>query len=448
MPTPTSPPLIGDNQKLSIRYFPTDQFTRNDDGPRVFSRAQIKRAKRIIKRFGFRIPLVADENLRVLVGDLLLLAAMELGYLELPVVFASGLSQPELDALSVAYGRLWETGDWDKAKLGELFLRLEIELPDLDLLDLGFEVPEIDLSIEAHQGSDEPNEDIEDGPAVSRRGDLFLLGKHRLIVGDATSIADITKLMNQRRANAMFTDPPYNVEIDGFVSGNGARHHREFPMASGEMTPAEFTSFNSTWIELACRFSHGGAVHFICMDWRHMRELLDAGVGLYGALLNLCVWIKDRPGMGSHWRSQHELVFAWRVGREQQLNTVQLGKFGRNRTNVWSYPAAATFLKKDEQGEMVKGHPTPKPVNLVADALLDCTKRGDIVLDPFLGSGTTIMAAERTGRICHACELDPLYADLSIRRWEASTGEVAIHEETGLTFHDLMQVRLREGDHG
>jgi DNA modification methylase len=329
-----------------------------------------------------------------------------------------------------------------------LLWKLEVEVPDLDLLDLGLEVAEIDLAYAANQDEVPEERKVESGPAVARLGDIFLLRKHRIIVGDATNLADITRLMNGRKANAMFTDPPYNVRINGFVSGNGQTQHREFPMASGEMDAQTFIGFLSAFIELACRFSIGGAIHFICMDWRHMRDLLEAATPHYGALLNLCIWAKDRPSLGSLWRSQHELVFAWRVGRERQRNNVQLGKFGRSRSNVWSYPSAATFLKSEEDGDLLKQHPTPKPVKLVADAILDCTKRGDIVLDSFAGTGTTIIAAERTGRVCYASELDPLYADLSIRRWQSLTGEWAIHEESGLTFDEIARLRSTEASDG
>lgn len=430
------------NQKLIIHYAAIELMGLPEQSPRIYSKADIRRAKRIIRRFGIRIPLAVNDDMQVAVGALMLLAARELGYTELPVVYVAGFTPIEIEALSTAYNRLWETGDWDKAKLGDLFQRLEVELPDLDLVDLGFEVAEIDLAFAENEEPDE--REIEAGPAVARTGDIFVLRKHRIIVGDATDLADITALMNGRKAQAMFTDPPYNVKINGFVSGNGQRQHREFLMASGEMDMQTFTGFLAAFIELACRFSVGGAIHFICMDWRHMRELLDAGTAHYGALLNLCVWAKDRPAMGNPWRSQHELVFAWRVGRERHLNNVQLGKFGRSRSNVWTYPSAATFLKSEEDGELLKQHPTPKPVRLVADAILDCTKRGDIILDPFAGTGTTIIAAERTGRTCFASELDPLYADLSIRRWQALTGETAIHEASGLTFDELARQRAAE----
>ena len=252
--------------------------------------------------------------------------------------------------------------------------------------------------------------------------------------------------MNGRHAAMLFTDPPYNVEINGHVSGTG--RFSEFDMASGEMSQGQFTEFLARFIELSVRYSVGGAAHFICMDWRHMRELLDAAHPHYGAHLNVCVWVKDRPGQGSWYRSQHEFVFAFRVGKERQRNNVQLGRFGRSRSNVWTYPSAATFLKQDEDGSLQRGHPTPKPVKLVADAILDCTKRGDIVLDPFLGSGTTLIAAERVGRVCYAIELDPQYADLCVRRWQSWTGQAAIHEETGLTFDELAQRRAAEVTHG
>jgi DNA modification methylase len=239
------------------------------------------------------------------------------------------------------------------------------------------------------------------------------------------------------RAGIVFCDPPYNVKIDGHVTGNGSIRHREFAMASGEMNEAEFVAFLTTCLRLLARHSLSGSVHFICMDWRHMKELLAAGGQVYDSLLNLCVWAKNCGGMGSLYRSRHELVFVFRHGKESHRNNVQLGKFGRNRTNVWEYPGVNTFSKTGEEGNLLSLHPTVKPVALVADALLDCSARGEIVLDGFLGSGSTLMAAERVGRICYGIEIEPLYVDVAIRRWQRYTGEQAIHVSTGKTFDQL-----------
>jgi hypothetical protein len=234
-----------------------------------------------------------------------------------------------------------------------------------------------------------------------------------------------------------FTDPPFNVPIDGHASGLGAIRHRPFVMASGEMSKTEFTAFLAQACQNLVGFSADGSIHFICMDWRHIEELLTAGRDAYSALENLCVWAKDNGGMGSLYRSQHELVFVFKNGRHGHRNNVQLGRFGRNRTNVWNYPGVNSFSRCGTEGNLLALHPTVKPVAMVADAILDCTSRGDIVLDAFLGSGTTVIAAERTGRRCFGLELDPAYVDTIIRRWQTLTGESAHHAATGRSFDDL-----------
>jgi DNA modification methylase len=236
----------------------------------------------------------------------------------------------------------------------------------------------------------------------------------------------------------VFTDPPYNVPILGHASGKGRIQHRDFAMATGELDVVEFTSFLTRCCALMAKFSVDGALNLVCMDWRHVGELLEAGRLAYTELKNLCVWVKDNGGMGSLYRSQHELVFIFKSGSASHRNNVQLGRYGRNRTNVWHYPCANTFSRQSEEGYLAALHPTIKPVGMVADAVLDCSARGDIVLDPFLGSGTTIIAAERVGRCCYGMEIDPLYVDTIIRRWQTFTGDAAIHAMTGKRFDDLV----------
>ena len=283
-------------------------------------------------------------------------------------------------------------------------------------------------------------------PPISKPGDLWSLGDHRLYCGNALDAAAYKTLMHGRRASVGFTDPPYNVKIDGHASGLGNTHHREFAMASGEMNEAEFTSFLTIACTQLARNSVSGAVHFICTDWRHMGELSAAGRASFSELLNVCVWCKTNAGMGSLYRSQHELIFVFKSGRGRHRNNVQLGKFGRNRTNVWSYPGANSFGRGSDEGNLLELHPTVKPIRLVADALLDCSARGDVVLDPFLGSGTTLIAAEKVGRVCGGIEIDPLYVDTAVRRWQAFSGQQAVHVVTSLPFPDV--ISSKETAHG
>ena len=304
---------------------------------------------------------------------------------------------------------------------------------DFDLEITGFETAEIDLML---QEEDAEEEEPELPPlaqqAISREGDVWLLGEHRLLCGNSLDASSYRILMNGKQASMIFTDPPYNVPVQGHVTGQA--QHREFAMASGEMSPEAFTQFLSQVCVLMATHSTDGSLHYICMDWRHMGELIEAGK-IYTKFQNLCVWVKDNGGMGSLYRSRHELVFVFKQGKASHKNNVALGSHGRYRTNVWEYAGANSFGRTSgEEGNLLEHHPTPKPVQMIADAILDCTQRGNIILDPFLGSGSTLLAAERVGRVCFGIEIDPLYVDLTFRRFQQWTGQEAVHAETGLTF--------------
>ena len=306
---------------------------------------------------------------------------------------------------------------------------------EFDVTVTGFEIPEIDLLL-AGDDKPDPDDDFEVSNAsrsISQSGSLWQLGRHRILCANSIEQNSFSKLLVTKRANVVFVDPPYNLVIDGHVSGKGSIRHREFEMASGEMSEFEFISFLTASLRLLSRYSASGSVHFVCMDWRHMAELIAAGKEVYESLLNLCVWAKNTGGMGSLYRSRHELVFVFSNGKGKHQNNVQLGRFGRNRTNVWEYPSINTLSKSGEEGNLLALHPTVKPVALIADALLDCSARGDLVLDAFLGSGSTLMAAERTGRSCCGIEIDPIYVDTAIKRWQRYTGDHAIEAITGKT---------------
>jgi DNA modification methylase len=276
-------------------------------------------------------------------------------------------------------------------------------------------------------------------------GDLWKLGKHHLFCGNALDSTSYKTLALTRRASVVFIDPPFNVPIDGHATGSGSIHHREFAMASGEMNEVEYIGFLARAMSLCARHSTRGSVHFICIDWRHLQELFTAGKQIYTNLLNLCVWIKDNGGLGSFYRSRHELIVVYRNGKDSHRNNVQLGKFGRNRTNVWEYAGINTLSRQSDEGNLFALQPTIKPVAMVADALLDCSARGEIVLDSFLGSGTTLIAAERVGRVVYGIEIDPLYMDVAIRRWQKNTGDYAIHGVTGKRFDDIAHTEATHG---
>jgi DNA modification methylase len=423
---------------LEVTYLRTTSLKPDPRNPRVHTDKQVRQIAQSIESFGFNVPLLIDDQHKVIAGHGRLLAARRLGWDTVPAIKLGHLTESQRTAFLIADNKLSENSSWDERMLGEqLRILSELEL-DFDLEAIGFEVPEIDLLIDGLNAAPETDPDdrlpeISDS-AVTVAGDLWQLGKHRVLCGNSLTANSYERLMQGERADLVITDPPYNVVIDGHATGNGSIHHREFAMASGEMSSTEFINFLRQAMIAARNHSHAGSLAYYFMDWRHMREILSAGQEVYTQLLNLCVWAKSNGGMGSFYRSAHELVFLFKNGTGSHRNNVQLDKFGRYRTNVWNYPGANTFSRSDE-GNLLALHPTPKPVALIADAIKDCTARGDLVLDPFLGSGTAVIAAERSGRRCYGLELDPLYVDTIIRRWQRQTKLEAVHLESGKTFN-------------
>lgn len=413
---------------------------------RLHSKQQIRQIARSIESFGFNVPVIIDSNNKVLCGHGRIDAAKSLGIEQIPVIQLDHLNEAQARAFAIADNRLTENASWNEQLLGEIFSELSVLDLDFSLEDTGFSMGEIDLRIEGLSIGDKGNPaDTLPEPlpqVVSQAGDLWLLGKHRILCGSALEAGSFGMLLQGKKADLIFTDPPYNVRIDGHVSGKGKAKHQEFAMASGEMSVSEFTQFLEQVFGLLASHSKSGSIHFICMDWRHLPETLTAGAKTYAELKNLCVWVKDKGGMGSLYRSQHELVLVYKHGKDGHRNNVELGKFGRNRTNVWQYAGANTLSRQGHEGDLLAMHPTVKPMNLVADALLDCSARKDIVLDSFLGSGTTLLAAERTGRISYGLELNPAYVDLAIRRWQDMTGEQAIHALSGHSFAERLSAQL------
>ena len=363
----------------------------------------------------------------------------------MPTICIDHLTEDQKKAFMIADNRLTENSRWDDKLLAQQLHDLSLHDLDFELETTGFEIAEIDLRIENLTETPEDNQNdppdnippFHSGPSTSRVGDLWLCGRHRIYCGDALRPTTYSSLLGRNLAAVIFTDPPYNVPIIGHASGLGKIRHREFAMACGEMDEAAFKNFLATSLGLAAHHSKVGAIHFVCMDWRHIRELLTAARPIYSELKNVCVWVKHNAGMGSFYRSQHELVFVFKYGDSRHRNNVALGRFGRHRSNVWTYRGANSLGRETEEGNLLAFHPTAKPIAMVADAILDCSARGDVVIDPFLGSGTTLLAAERTGRCCRGIEIDPIYVDVVIRRWQNLTGENARHAVTGKTFTDL-----------
>jgi len=432
---------------LKITYKDPAQLKPRARNPRTHTAKQIRQIQASINEFGFINPILIDGANGIIAGHGRVEAAKLVGMRDVPTVRVDHLTPAQIRAYVIADNKLAENAGWDRELLTLELQELSVEL-NFDVTVTGFETAEIDLLIEefSEDTSDEADElpEIDRSiPAVTRLGDCWRIGDHFLLCGDALKVDSYDQLLGGSKAQLVFTDPPYNVAIAGNVSGLGRNRHREFAMASGEMSIIEFTKFLETTFKRLVAYSSNGSIHFICMDWRHMREVLEAADGPYSELKNLCVWSKTNAGMGSLYRSQHELVFVFKNGMRPHINNVELGRFGRNRTNIWHYAGASSFgSTRDSELAM---HPTVKPLALVADAILDCSKRGGIVLDAFAGSGTTLIAAEKTGRSGYGIELDPYYADTIVRRFEDAYGLKAVHVESGLEFVKLSAQRLASG---
>jgi DNA modification methylase len=428
-------------RKLEIIDQNVDALRPYARNARTHSKKQIRQIAESIRKFGFTNPVLVDAANGIIAGHGRVEAAKLLGITQVPTVALTGMTPAEVRAYIIADNKIAENAGWDKELLAIELRELSVDL-EFDPQVLGFETAEIDILFGAPETKDDPGDKVPEidrsMPATTRRGDIWTIGRHRLLCGDATNADDYRRLLAGTFAQMVFTDPPYNVPIAGHVSGLGKATHREFEMASGEMTPEEFTQFLGTTCENLQNFSTDGSLHFICMDWRHMRELLDA-TSAYTEHKNLCVWAKTNAGMGSLYRSQHELVFVFKKGTAPHINNVELGRYGRNRTNLWTYAGANSFGESRDADLAM--HPTVKPVQLVADAILDCSDRNGVILDPFCGSGTTLVAAERTGRMGYGIEIDPLYCDLIVRRLQDICGTPGRLEHSGHSFANIAAAR-------
>jgi DNA modification methylase len=439
------------NPTLTVAMAPIATVIPDPNNARLHSDRHIRQLSKSIENFGFNCPILIDAQRNVIAGHGRLLAVKQLGWTEVPTIKLEHLTAHQVRAFRIADNRLTDCSTWDERLLAEQLKELSEAELDFDLEAIGFELPEIDLRIQSLGDLDEDVEDAldalaTDGPVVSVLGDIWILGPHRIVCGDALDPETYQLLLQGARAAMVFADFPYNTKIAGHVCGNGRIHHNEFVMASGEMSDAEFTQFLTQVLARIKRVTTDGALVYACMDWRGMVELKTAGDANGLELKNVAVWDKGVGGMGSLYRSQHELVFVFKNGGAGHINNVQLGRFGRNRTNVWFYPGINSFARNTDEGNLLALHPTVKPVALVADAILDASKRGDAVLDPFLGSGTTIIAAEKTGRVGLGMELDPRYVDTAVRRWQRLTGKQAVHATTGQSFDDFAIERATTGD--
>src|SRR6266516_3059557 len=428
---------------MKIEFTLVNDLRPYPNNARTHSKKQIRQIANSITKFGFCNAVLIDDAKQIIAGHGRVEAAKLLGIDAVPTCRLSHLSEADKRAYILADNKLAAKAGWDRELLA-------IELQGLIETDVnteltGFEMAEIDLILEeareASATASGPEDEVPEcspGRAVTQTGDLWLLGTHRLLCGDARDNAAYDRLLEAAKAEFVFTDPPYNVVIDGNVCGLGRVRHREFAMGCGEMSEAEFTAFLEAVFVLLAENTLDGSIHQICMDWRHMWEMLEAGRRVYSELKNLCIWNKTNAGMGSFYRSKHELVFVWKSGTAAHINNFELGQHGRHRTNVWDYAGVNTM--RAGRLEELAMHPTVKPAALVADAIKDCSRRGGLQLEPFCGSGTILIAAERAGRKARGLEVDPTYVDVAVRRWEALTGKSATLI-TGETFEEIAEQR-------
>ena len=427
------------NNKLQVNYIETKTIKPYERNTRIHVDKHIDEIVSSINVFKFTNPILIDENYIILAGHGRWLAAKKLNLEKVPCIQIDYLNEAQKKAYRIADNKLTINGVWDENLLGLEFKDLSELNLDFNLDVTGFSIPEIDFKI---QSLDEPTEnnpednipEIDETTIVSKSGDIWKLDKHIIYCGDSLDPESFKKIMGEDRAQMIFSDPPYNVKITGHVCGNGKIQHEEFAMASGEMTSEEFIEFlKKAFINLK-NYSSDGSLHYLCMDWRHIFEITSACNDVYTEMKNLCVWNKTMGGMGSLYRSKHELIFIYKNGTGKHINNVELGKNGRNRTNVWDYPGVNAF---GEHHDDLKLHPTVKPVAMIKDAILDVTHRKDIVLDCFLGSGSTLIACEKTDRICRGIELEPKYIDVIIKRWQNITGKQAINLINNKSFNEM-----------
>lgn len=398
----------------------------------------VREVANAIRAFGFTVPVLITADGEIIDGVVRVEAGRQAGLETIACIVVDHLSETELRLLRLAVNRLSEKGAWD-------IEALQVEFEELVVLEAPVEISGFDLEQIDQILLDDGEDHVEQGPvepeadavAITRHGDIWHLGDHRLVCGDAREPKSYGSLFDDGElARLVLTDEPFNVKIAGHVTGG---KHREFAMASGEMSNEEFLLFNRAWMEACLRHVVDGGLISTFIDWRGLPVALSAAASLDLDQLNLVVWAKSNAGRGSLYRSGHELLPIWKSGTAPHVNNIELGRHGRWRSNVWTAPGASSLGSDAREG--LKHHPTVKPVALLEDAILDLTRRGEIVIDPFLGSGSTLVAAEKTGRICRGCEFDTAYCDLIVRRWSELTGKEAILAETGETFAHVGQRR-------
>ena len=432
-------PKLKDRTTLKVVYLPISEIQKYSGNAKLHSDKQVSQIVKSIKRFDFINPILIDEKSIIIAGHGRLEAAIGAGLDKVPVIQIKHLTEAEKKAYRIADNKLTELGDWDIGKLQLEFEAIESLDAELDFEITGFNSGELDVLMDNACPKADPQKNsipfIPDDEIVSKEGDIWELGKHRIICGNSLVRDTFSNLMQGKKATMVFTDPPYNLSTDD-ICGGGAIKHEDFKFAHGEMSSTEFQQFLKSSFMLLKEFSTSGSLHYLCIDWKHVKEMSYAGADVYAELKNICVWNKTNAGMGSLYRSKHEFIFVYKNGKDKHINNIELGVNGRYRTNVWDYAGVNTF--GGERNNLVM-HPCVKPVELLKDAILDASNRGDIILDSFLGSGSTLIAAEMCKRVCYGIELEAKYIDTAIRRFETLTKQDAIHIASGRTYQELLK---------
>jgi len=432
-----------EHRPLRVESRKVEELTPYERNSKIHNKKQVKQIAASIHEFGFNVPVLIDGQNRIIAGHGRVLAAKQLGFAEVPTISIDHLTDAQRRAFIIADNKLTENSSWNNEMLALEFKELGALDLSFDLEITGFDTGEMDLILldenKANSDADVIPAIDESLPAICKPGDIWQLDDHRLICSDSTKSETYQRLLGDKHADLVNVDPPYNVPVDGYISGWGKQKHSEFAMATGEMTDEEFLEFLSNTFRNLAAYSRDGSIHYVFIDWKHVYDVITAGKRHYAEFKNLCIWNKDNAGMGAFYRNKHELICVFKNGSAPHINNFELGQHGRARSNVWDYPAVRTFFKDAETGERRDGlmrlHPTPRPVAMLMDIFLDCSKRSDIVMEPFIGSGTAVLAAEKTGRRCYGIDMEPRYIDLAIQRWQNLTGKQAVNAETGQSFN-------------
>lgn len=432
-------PKLKNRAILKVVYLPISKIQKYSGNAKLHSDKQVSQIVKSIRRFDFINPILIDEKSIIIAGHGRMEAAIGAGLDKVPVIQIKHLTEAEKKAYRIADNKLTELGEWDIGKLQLEFEAIESLDVELDFEITGFNSGELDVLMDNACPKADPQKNsipfIPDDEIVSREGDIWELGKHRIICGNSLVRDTFSNLMKGEKARMVFSDPPYNLSTDE-ICGGGTIKHEDFKFAHGEMSSTEFQQFLKSSFMLLKEFSISGSLHYLCINWKKVKEMSYAGADVYDELKNICVWNKTNAGMGSLYRSKHEFIFVYKNGKDKHINNIELGVHGRYRTNVWDYEGINTFGK--ERHNLVM-HPTVKPVELIKDAILDASNRGDIILDSFLGSGSTLIAAEMCKRVCYGIELEAKYIDTAIRRFETLTKQDAIHITSGKTYQELLK---------